>query len=154
MRSSLMILKSLKNENFRVNVYNGVIFANKKNTFISITSNNYLSTMCCTIIVKNLLTGIEDCAKDICLEFLESDNFLNSKLLITLIANTVIPDHDFNFSTFIKNTRHTLCLTQKQFAKEINVPISTFRKWEQGVTTPSQIVVKSIVYKFFSEWRN
>lgn len=39
-------------------------------------------------------------------------------------------------STAVKNVRAGLKLTQKEFAKLIDIPVATLRNWEQGRTQP------------------
>ena len=44
----------------------------------------------------------------------------------------------------IRELRKSTQLTQKEFAKKYNIPLSTLRKWEQGETCPSYYLVKLI----------
>ncbi|WP_228019969.1 helix-turn-helix transcriptional regulator [Sphaerospermopsis sp. LEGE 08334] len=37
----------------------------------------------------------------------------------------------------MKHLREAAGLTQEQMARELNVALSTFRRWERGVTEPS-----------------
>lgn len=145
-----LILEALKKHNFKDRVYDNVIFANRNNTFVAITiSTTDFKNFTASIIVKNLLSGAEVHLKDICLEILENNTFPNSGFVASLINEVTKYDYKFVFRIIVKNIRKSLRLTQKQFAKRIDVPISTYRKWEQGVTTPSQVVIKSITNKFF-----
>lgn len=146
------ISKSLKERGFRVGICDNVVFANKENIFINITNRHTdLTNMTTSIIIKNLLTDSEVCCENICFELLENSVFLSSNLLMSLIDKVIGLNNKFVFKILVRNIRDSLYLTQEQFAKRINVPISTYRKWEQGVTTPSQVVVNYVINKFFWE---
>lgn len=45
-------------------------------------------------------------------------------------------------SARIKEVRHSLNLTQKQFAEEFNIPQRTIENWEGGKTKPPIYVVE------------
>ena len=44
----------------------------------------------------------------------------------------------------IKEIRHKLGLTQKQFAEKLDVSIRTLQHWEQGTRNPNKWVQKKI----------
>ena len=47
-------------------------------------------------------------------------------------------------STIIKELRYSTGMTQKQFAKSFDIPVSTLRKWEQGEARPAKYIVKML----------
>lgn len=152
MHYQLLMLQSLKKHNFRGCICDDVIFVNRENIFVAITiSTTNPANFTTSITAKNLLSGEEACIKDICIETLENNAFLNSGILASMI-NEITKcelDNGFVFRIIIRNIRKSLHLTQKQFTEKINTPVSTYRKWEQGVTIPSQAVIKFVINKFF-----
>lgn len=44
----------------------------------------------------------------------------------------------------IKEIRHSVKLTQKEFADKFDIPLSTLKKWEQGETSPAPYLIKMI----------
>ncbi|MCF7843707.1 helix-turn-helix domain-containing protein [Candidatus Gracilibacteria bacterium] len=50
--------------------------------------------------------------------------------------------------------RKSLCLTQKQFAGKFEIPLSTLRKWEQGLSIPSISLAKLQLINSIIDWKN
>ncbi len=47
----------------------------------------------------------------------------------------------------IKEIRSLTDMTQKAFAKYLNIPVRTLEEWERGARTPPAYVVELIEYK-------
>ena len=46
----------------------------------------------------------------------------------------------------IKDLRYQTGLSQRQFAEEYQIPVSTLRKWEQGESSPPPYVLRLLAY--------
>lgn len=44
----------------------------------------------------------------------------------------------------IKEIRNSTGLTQREFSKKFDIPLSTLRKWEQGETKPASYIIKML----------
>ena len=44
----------------------------------------------------------------------------------------------------IKEIRNSTGLTQRDFSKKFDIPLSTLRKWEQGETKPAPYIIKML----------
>lgn len=55
------------------------------------------------------------------------------------------------FEDIIKSKRKELGLTQKEFAKKLNIPYRTYQDWENGRHQPTQIL-QTAVLKMIDEF--
>ena len=65
-----------------------------------------------------------------------------SYILHETLADIVVPD---TIGGTIRKLRHSLNITQMQFAKSIHRGFGTVTKWEQELTVPSDKVIDDII---------
>ncbi|WP_394903684.1 helix-turn-helix domain-containing protein [Clostridium butyricum] len=68
--------------------------------------------------------------------------FQYSYILHETLADIVVPD---TIGGKIRKLRHSLNITQMQFAKSIHRGFGTVTKWEQELTTPSEDALDEII---------
>ena len=52
----------------------------------------------------------------------------------------------YRMSINVKDIRRKAGMTQREFAEEYGIPLSTLRKWEQGESSPPKYVLRLIAY--------
>lgn len=65
----------------------------------------------------------------------------------------LIETHKIESKVFFKNIRKEYGMTQKEISELLNIPLTTWRQWEQGRREPPEYIEKLVVYslKFLNQ---